>query len=69
MFKFQAEHIRIGRIAKQMTQQQLADAIGVSCPTIRKWERGGSAPDAIYLADLANALNVDVNYFYANVRE
>ena len=67
MLKFNAEHVYIGRVAKQMTQQQLADLVYVSRTSIGNWETGKRVPDAVCLANLANALKVDVNYFYTNV--
>lgn len=39
-----AEQIRAGRERIQMTQQQLADEIGVSLRTVGSWERGESVP-------------------------
>lgn len=38
--------IRALRQNKQLTQRQLADAIGVSDKAVSKWERGCGAPDA-----------------------
>ena len=43
-----------------MTQQQLADAIGVSNKTISKWETGRGLPDITLLEPLAGALSVSV---------
>ena len=37
--------IRALRQNKQLTQRQLADAIGVSDKAVSKWERGCGAPD------------------------
>ena len=36
------ELIRALRLEKQMTQKQLADALGLSDRTVSKWERGVS---------------------------
>lgn len=38
--------IRALRQNKQLTQRQLADAIGVSDKAVSKWERGCGTPDA-----------------------
>ncbi len=37
-----AEKIREARIAMNMTQMNLADAMGVSCQAVSNWERGDS---------------------------
>lgn len=44
-----------------MTQEQLADAVGVSTPAVSKWETGSSCPDLALLAPIARALDTDVN--------
>lgn len=44
-----------------MTQEQLADALGVSAPAVSKWETDSSYPDITMLCPLARALGVDVN--------
>ncbi len=44
-----------------MTQEQLADVLGVSAPAVSKWETDSSYPDITMLCPLARALRVDVN--------
>ena len=44
-----------------MTQQQLADAIGVSNKTISKWECGKGLPDVSLMLPLCTALDITVN--------
>ena len=36
------ETIRERRLAKNMTQEQMAAALGVTAPAVNKWEKGGS---------------------------
>ena len=47
-----------------LTQQQLAESIGVRFQQIQKYETGGSRLLASRLYELAGALNVPVNYFF-----
>lgn len=53
--------IKQARIARNMTQMNLADAMGVSYQAVSNWERGNSMPDISKLADLCNALHITVN--------
>ena len=53
------ELIRALRIRQGLTQQQLADIIGVSDKAVSKWERGNGAPDIATLPALAAALGSD----------
>ena len=59
--------IRIGskitelRKVKKMTQEQLADMLGVSSPAVSKWETNSSYPDITMLCPLARALGTDVD--------
>ncbi len=46
------------RKEKNLTQEQLAEHIGVSNKTISKWERGKCMPDYSILQKLCNALHV-----------
>lgn len=49
------------RKAKNITQRELADIIGVSDKTISKWENGNSLPDTSLLMTLCSALDISVN--------
>ena len=52
--------IRELRNEKEMTQQELADKIGVSDRAISKWENGRGMPDIGFLIPLSNALDITV---------
>ena len=51
-----AKTIREARIARNLTQMNLADAMGVSYQAVSNWERGNSMPDISKLEDLCNVL-------------
>ena len=53
------EIIRDLRMAKKLTQAQLAETIAVSDKAVSKWERGCGAPDVSLLPQLCAALGVD----------
>ncbi len=53
--------IKKKRIALGMTQEQVADYLGVSTPAVNKWEKGGCYPDITLLPALARLLKVDLN--------
>ena len=53
--------IKQARIEKNMTQLNLADAMGVSYQAVSNWERGNSMPDISKLGDLCAALGLTVN--------
>lgn len=44
-----------------LTQEQVADYLGVSAPAVSKWESGASCPDLSLIAPLARLLNTDPN--------
>ncbi len=50
--------IKQARKNKGMTQEQLADLVGVSLQTIRRWEWGSTAPNSKLLSKLAGVLNI-----------
>ena len=56
-----AKRIRDARIAKNMTQMNLADAMGVSYQAVSNWERGNSMPDISKLEDLCRTLDLTVS--------
>lgn len=50
--------IKTLRIAKGMTQEKLAERLGISSQAVSKWERGITYPDIMYLPVLTKVLNV-----------
>ena len=56
-----SEVIRRKRKELGLTQEQIAQRLGVSAPAVNKWERGSSYPDIAILPALARLLNTDVN--------
>ena len=56
------ERISQLRCEKDMSQGQLAQALGVSRQAISKWENDQSSPDTIHLIKLADILETEVEY-------
>ena len=55
------EVIRTRRQTLGLTQEQLAQKLGVSAPAVNKWERNLNYPDITLLPTLARTLGVDLN--------
>lgn len=55
------ENIRSIRKAKGMTQEALAEAMGVTTAAVSKWETGQSAPEVEMLMELADYFEVSVD--------
>ena len=49
------------RKAKELTQNDLGERLGVSFQAVSKWERGETLPDTAILVDLANVLETSVD--------
>ena len=47
-----------------LTQQQLAEAIGIKFQQVQKYETGANRVSASRLWDIAQVLNVSVSYFF-----
>ena len=56
--------IREKRKALGLTQEEVADALGVTAPAVNKWEKGATAPDIALLPPLARLLGVDLNALF-----
>lgn len=56
-----AREIREARIAQNMTQMNLADAMGVSYQAVSNWERGNSMPDIGKLEELCAILDISLD--------
>ena len=61
------DQVKIGRFIarvrkeKEMTQRELADAIGISDKTVSKWERGNGLPEVSLMLPLCETLGISVN--------
>lgn len=56
------------RREKQMTQEQLAEKLGVTSKSISKWETGNCLPDASKYQALCEILNITVNELFSGER-
>ena len=57
------------RRALGLTQEQVADVLGVTTPAVNKWEKGGSCPDIALLPPLARLLKTDLNTLFGFYEE
>ena len=62
------ERITELRMARNISQGQLASALSVSRQAISKWENDQSSPDTIHLIQLADILDTEVAYLATGVR-
>lgn len=53
--------IRKYRKQKDMTQEEMANRLGVTAPAVNKWENGNSYPDITLLAPLARLLDISLD--------
>lgn len=56
------DRLRICRIARGFTLQEIADAIGISLRTYQKYESGHVYPDYAHLVEVADFLNVPTDF-------
>lgn len=55
------DNIQVTRQAAGLTQESLAELVGVSRQTVAKWEAGETSPDLEHAASLASALGCTVD--------
>lgn len=55
------EVIRKYRKEQGMTQEEMANRLGVSAPAVNKWENGNALPDIMLLAPIARLLDVTLD--------
>lgn len=53
--------IRQKRLEKGLTQEQVANYLGVTTPAVSKWETGATYPDIVLLPAFARLLDTDLN--------
>lgn len=63
------KRIRQRRWMIAMTQQALADRVGIKFQQIQKYETGANRVSASRLWDIANAMDVPVGFFFQGVSE
>lgn len=61
-----AKKIKSARTEKNMTQMDLADAMGISYQAVSNWERGNSMPDISKLPELCQILDLNLDEFLGN---
>ncbi len=59
--------IRHRRWLKGMTQQQLAECVGIKFQQIQKYETGANRVSASRLWDIATALEVEISFFFEGI--
>lgn len=63
------KRIRQRRWLVGMTQQKLAEAVGIKFQQIQKYETGANRVSASRLWDIADALEVDVAFFFEGLKD
>lgn len=58
------ENLKKFRLAKGLTQEQVAEKLNVNSQTVSRWECGTTLPDVLTLPDLARLYEVTVDDFY-----
>lgn len=71
MFNFEGFGKRLQTLRKQknMTQEEMADRIGVTPQAVSKWENDQSYPDITLIPTVATILGKDVNYLFGKKEE
>ncbi len=68
------DQVKIGKLIaecrkkKSLTQQQLAERLGITDKAVSKWERGISMPDASIMLTLCDMLGISVNELLSGER-
>lgn len=58
------KRLKMARKSQQLSQEELAELVGVSAKTVYKWEQGKVSPELRRLSDLATALQVRQAWFF-----
>jgi transcriptional regulator with XRE-family HTH domain len=62
--KYVGTRIRMRRLMMGMTQQKLADALGITFQQVQKYEKGSNRVSASRLQQVAHILQVAVSFFF-----
>lgn len=64
-----AENIQKFRKQKGLTQEELADKLGVTYQAVSKWENAKSAPDIFFLPQLADVFECSIDILFSRKTE
>ena len=59
------KRIREARLRRKLSQEKLAEKLGVSFQAVSSWETGRFVPDADHLPALAKALDISLDSLFA----
>ena len=62
-YKYRKDVIKNARIGKKLSQEQLAEACGVSRQTVARWERGDRVPSLSSLERIAEVFSIPLSEF------
>ena len=62
-----SENIGALRRAAGMTQERLAEALGVSFAAVSKWERGAATPELGLIADMAELFDMSIDARWSSI--
>ncbi|MCL2409459.1 MAG: helix-turn-helix domain-containing protein [Oscillospiraceae bacterium] len=60
------KNIKKLRDEQNVTQQQLADKLGITFQSVSKWERGAAIPDTVMLPAIADFFGVSIDELFRN---
>lgn len=63
------EKIQEQRKLKGLTQEELAEKLGVTAQAVSKWERDTSMPDVALLPEIANIFGITIDSLFSNEKE
>lgn len=63
--KHVASRIRLCRLQKGISQEQLAEALGITFQQIQKYEKGANRISAGRLQEVSRALSTPITFFYS----
>lgn len=56
-----SENLKKYRLLKNLTQEEVAEYLGITAQSVSKWERGESYPDITFLPALANIFETSID--------
>lgn len=63
------QRMRLRRIAMRLSQERLAEALGISFQQIQKYEKGANRISASKLFRIAHVLEVPINFFFEGLED